>query len=269
MSFLKKLPALRQQLQHWRGGNWPARWWKLAFFILLLLYLGQREWQFSIELSSQPNISKPYSLLQEYSDKSEPQSAGWFSSTDEAPALSEAEQKQADGYSNLGIFMQPDYIAQHQIPANIVAHKRQKCLRYIEKYAATAIEEREQFGIPASITLAQALWESNVGESQLATKEHNHFGIKCRQKCQGCRCANYSDDSRYDMFRVFESDWHSFRAHSKLLQGKRYRHLLKLEHSDYRNWAHGLKAAGYATDPHYAEHLIQIIEAFGLDRLDA
>lgn len=242
MSFFKKLSLLQNRLPAWRRGNWAARLWRLAFFLLLLVYLGQREWHFSIELISNPGKAlTPYSLLEEQNNRQLSPSTSWLAHSDKTL---------------------------HIDSKNLTKTEQKKHLDYIEKYASTAIEEREQFGIPASITLAQGLLESNAGDSQLAQKEHNHFGIKCRNKCKGCRCANYSDDSHYDMFRIFESDWQSFRAHSQLLQSARYKHLLKLDIQDYRNWAYGLKAAGYATDPQYAEKLIQIIEAFELYRFD-
>ena len=98
--------------------------------------------------------------------------------------------------------------------------------------------------------------------------DNNHFGIKCKAECEGCRCANYTDDSKYDMFRVFDTPWYSFREHSKLLNGKRYKHLLQLPKADYVNWAHGLEAAGYATDKEYGEKLVKIIEALELYKLD-
>ena len=141
-------------------------------------------------------------------------------------------------------------------------------LDYIEKYKEIAKKDMKEYGIPASITLAQGLLESNAGHSKLALKENNHFGIKCRAKCQGCRCANYTDDDRYDMFRIFDSPWQSFREHSKLLSSGRYKYLTKLDIKDYKNWATGLKTAGYATDKKYAEKLIAIIEYFKLDRFD-
>ena len=110
-------------------------------------------------------------------------------------ALSPAQQAEAARFSNLGLIINPD-LAKRSDPA-IVAAKLALCQAYIERFAATAQEEARLFNIPASIKLAQALLESNVGESRLASQEHNHFGIKCRQKCKGCRCANYTDDSQY------------------------------------------------------------------------
>jgi len=102
----------------------------------------------------------------------------------------------------------------------------------------------------------------------LAMESNNHFGIKCRSKCRGCTCRNYCDDDVYDMFRVFDSAWDSFREHSVLLSSPRYAHLLDLESTDYKNWARGLKKAGYATDPTYAEKLIQIIDYLDLYQYD-
>lgn len=183
-------------------------------------------------------------------------------------ALTEEQKQRAAKFSNLGFFLSPGYAERHKIAPEIVAYKKQVCLNYIAQYAKTAQEEARLFNIPASITLAQGLLESNAGASNLAKRDNNHFGIKCRKKCVGCRCANYTDDSRYDMFRIYDSAWESFRSHSKLLKGKRYAHLLKLDRSNYKDWAHGLKAAGYATDKRYAEKLIKIIEAFDLVRFD-
>lgn len=184
-------------------------------------------------------------------------------------ALSPEEQAAAAQYSNLGFVVNPTYASRKGVDPKIVAFKLQKCLAYIEAYKATAQEEAELYGIPVAITLAQGLLESNAGDSKLAKNDNNHFGIKCKAKCVGCRCANYTDDSKYDMFRVFDSAWYSFREHSKLLNNARYKHLKKLPRTDYVNWAHGLEAAGYATDKQYGEKLIKIIEGLQLQQLDA
>lgn len=191
----------------------------------------------------------------------------------EATAVSDAltpEQQQiAAQYSNLGFVMNPNYGQEKGIDPAVVSFKKQKCANYISKYLNIAQEEAKLYNIPVAITLAQGLLESNAGDSKLAQKENNHFGIKCHAKCTSCRCANYTDDSKYDMFRVFDTPWFSFREHSKLLQGKRYKHLLLLPRTDYRNWAYGLQSAGYATDKKYAEKLIKIIEALKLHQYDA
>jgi len=173
----------------------------------------------------------------------------------------------ANTFSNLTPLLSPDYAERKGIDPAIVQEKLDLCASYVKRYAPIAIQEMQQFGIPASITLAQGLLESNVGESRLASESNNHFGIKCRAKCRSCTCRNYSDDSVYDMFRVFESSWESFREHSQLLASDRYNHLTKYE-TDYKNWAYGLKNAGYATDKRYAEKLIQIIDILDLHQYD-
>ena len=190
------------------------------------------------------------------------------SATAVSNVLSPKQQKEAAKFSNLGFLLNPDFARKHKIDPAIVASKNRTCFDYIAKYSSTAQEEAAIFNIPASITLAQGLLESNVGKSTLAVKENNHFGIKCRKKCLGCRCANYTDDSRYDMFRIFNSAWESYREHSKLLSTKRYKHLTKLKLTDYRQWAIGLQNAGYATDKKYAIKLIEIIEKLKLYRFD-
>lgn len=183
-------------------------------------------------------------------------------------ALTVEQQAAAAQYSNLGFIVNPSYAIQKGVDPKIVAFKLQKCQNYIAQFQQTAFEEAKLYGIPIAITLAQGLLESNAGDSKLAKSDNNHFGIKCKPKCIGCRCANYTDDSKYDMFRVFDTPWYSFREHSKLLNGNRYKHLKQLSRSDYKNWARGLQAAGYATDKHYAEKLIKIIEGLQLQRLD-
>ncbi len=169
--------------------------------------------------------------------------------------------------SNLTPILSPTYAKRKGIDQEIVDAKIELAKNYVKRFAPVAIREMEAFDIPASITLAQGLLESNVGESRLSSESNNHFGIKCRTKCRSCTCRNYSDDSIYDMFRVFDSAWESYREHSKLLAGARYKHLTK-HGKNYRNWAHGLKKAGYATDPRYAEKIIQIIEFLDLHEYD-
>lgn len=178
------------------------------------------------------------------------------------------EEKAAFSISNLTPVLSPDYGRRHQIPPAIIREKLEICLDYVDRYLPVAREERQAYGIPVSITLAQGLLESNAGSSRLALESNNHFGIKCRRKCRGCTCRNYSDDDVYDMFRVFDTARASYREHSVLLNSSRYKHLLDLPHSDYQGWAHGLKKAGYATDPRYPQKLIQIIEELELYRYD-
>lgn len=136
---------------------------------------------------------------------------------------------------------------------------------YIKRFAPVAIAEMHKFGIPASITIAQGLLETRAGTSSLATKNNNHFGIKCfSRNCGKGHCSNFTDDTHKDFFRKFKSAWESYRAHSKLLRSGRYASI----EGDYRAWARGLKKAGYATAQNYDESLIRLIRLYGLDRLD-
>lgn len=138
---------------------------------------------------------------------------------------------------------------------------------YIDKYKDWAIEQMHEYHIPASITLAQGLLESNAGRSRLATVANNHFGIKVGGSWTGPYIIQ-SDDAPNDRFRKYKSARDSYIDHSKFLQGKRYQGLYRLGSTDYKGWARGLKAAGYATSSTYAEALIRIIEMYELYRFD-
>lgn len=273
-------------------------WLRISFFIGFLFIISQKEMSIQLTFGSDGTEAKasvvqtslaPTKLVSYQEKKKEApinSSPKWWekiqkesddirdklnlanSATAVGLGLSAAQQKKAARFSNLGFVLSPGFAKEHKIAPSIVRFKKQICLDYIDKYAKTAQEEAKLYNIPASITLAQGLLESNAGDSKLATKEKNHFGIKCRKKCIGCRCANYTDDSRYDMFRIFDSAWMSFREHSKLLQNTRYKKLHSYERTNYKAWANGLQSAGYATDKRYAKKLIQIIEAFELDRFD-
>ncbi|MBQ2111897.1 MAG: glucosaminidase domain-containing protein [Bacteroidales bacterium] len=139
--------------------------------------------------------------------------------------------------------------------------------RYIERYSALAVEEMYRSGIPASITLAQGLLESRYGLSELAVDGNNHFGIKCHNWSGGKMY--YDDDRKGECFRKYLSPEDSFRDHSDFLRYRdRYKFLFDLDPTDYKGWAHGLKKAGYATDPSYPHKLIKLIEEYELYRFD-
>lgn len=139
---------------------------------------------------------------------------------------------------------------------------------YISRYSGLAVEQMKKYGIPASITLAQGLLESDAGRSTLASKCNNHFGIKCHSDWKG-RKMYHDDDERQECFRCYRNAEESFSDHSLfLVNGARYQSLFKLGATDYKGWAKGLKAAGYATSPTYATKLIELIERYGLDRFD-
>ncbi|MBQ7531971.1 MAG: glucosaminidase domain-containing protein [Paludibacteraceae bacterium] len=137
---------------------------------------------------------------------------------------------------------------------------------YIDKWKATALAQQVQYGIPASITLAQGLLESGAGQSDLATTANNHFGIKCHSDWQGGTFRK-DDDKRDECFRSYQNADDSFRDHSLFLKRKRYEVLFTYDVNDYKAWANGLKACGYATDPSYPQKLIRIIETYDLANL--
>ena len=137
---------------------------------------------------------------------------------------------------------------------------------YIEQYRHIAIEQQRLHGIPASITMAQAILESAAGKSELATKANNHFGIKCTSDWPG-KSYHHDDDKANECFRHYATVADSYEDHSLFLLRKRYESLFALSVGDYKGWAQGLKDCGYATDPKYPEKLIRIIELYDLNRL--
>ena len=144
----------------------------------------------------------------------------------------------------------------------------QKINFYIKKYAPAATKNMRFFKIPASITLAQGILESGYGEGTLAKKANNHFGIKCHKEWKG-KSITHDDDEKDECFRSYKNPLRSYRDHSLFLVDRdRYSSLFTLNRKDYKGWAVGLKAAGYATDPKYADKLISLIERFNLTRFD-
>ncbi len=145
---------------------------------------------------------------------------------------------------------------------------KDKANKYIKKYQHIAISNMKTFGIPASITMAQGLLESGYGESELASKSNNHFGIKCKKDWKGKK-VYHDDDEANECFRKYDSVADSYADHGVFLTSSpRYAHLFKLDKTDYKGWARGLKKAGYATNPKYADLLINMIENNELHKLD-
>jgi hypothetical protein len=139
--------------------------------------------------------------------------------------------------------------------------------QYIQRFKAIAVQEMNTYGIPASITLAQGLFESGNGNGDLARIANNHFGIKCTADWKGK--SYYKDDDQVnDCFRVYDHPEDSFRDHSNFLKRKRYAPLFELDKNDYVGWANGLKTAGYATNPKYPQLLINVIQKYNLDQYD-
>ncbi|MBP3426071.1 MAG: glucosaminidase domain-containing protein [Rikenellaceae bacterium] len=151
---------------------------------------------------------------------------------------------------------------------SLCAQDRTTKEQYIEQYKQLAIDDMEKYGIPASIKMAQALLESDAGNSRLARQGNNHFGIKCKKEWTG-ETIHHDDDAPQECFRKYPSAEASFHDHSEFLdRSPRYQALFELDPLDYKAWAHGLKAAGYATNPKYPELLIKIIEDNKLYLLD-
>lgn len=150
----------------------------------------------------------------------------------------------------------------------ISAQKRISTTKYIETYKNIAIKKQKEYGIPASITLAQGILESGSGNSKLARKANNHFGIKCHKGWNG-KTYHMDDDAKHECFRKYKKAEDSYRDHSEFLtQRGRYSFLFEYKTNDYKKWAYGLKKAGYATNPKYPQLLIKIIEKYNLDKYD-
>ena len=148
-------------------------------------------------------------------------------------------------------------------------------MRYIDAFAGLAVQEMHKTGIPASITLAQGIHESQSGQSPLARLANNHFGIKCKAYWPGPVYLHKDDDHDAkgnlveSCFRSYESAVESYLDHSEFLQHRKYyRDLFSLSPTDYESWARGLQSSGYATDPRYAEILIRIVRTYDLDQYD-
>ena len=139
-------------------------------------------------------------------------------------------------------------------------------IEYINTYKKLAMEEMQRTGIPASITLAQGIHETYAGKSELVLKSNNHFGIKCKSYWSGKK-VYHDDDARGECFRSYDEPSQSYRDHSDFLKGgARYASLFALDPEDYKSWAHGLKKAGYATNPRYAPIIIRLIEDYNLQQ---
>jgi hypothetical protein len=150
---------------------------------------------------------------------------------------------------------------------NSFSQKRITPEKYIETYKATAIAEMKRSGVPASITLAQGMHESENGNSYLAVEGNNHFGIKCHNWV-GEKLFK-DDDQKNECFRKYNNASDSYRDHSDfLVNGSRYNFLFDYKVTDYKSWANGLKKAGYATNPKYPTLIIKLIEDFNLNALD-
>ncbi|MFK8165144.1 MAG: glycoside hydrolase family 73 protein [Lewinella sp.] len=223
-------------------------WTKLIVLVSLTILVTQRELSFSLTIDGAGLFTVNESSV--------------FTHSETGPQVSGGE---AAGAKGVGEAKLASYVA----PVKEWSEKQKKQLIYVDQFKLVALAEMQTHGIPASITLAQGLLESGTGRSSLARKNHNHFGIKCfSKKCRKGHCSNHSDDHHKDFFRIFESPEESYRAHSQVLMKSRYKSLFELPITDYKNWSHGLRKAGYATDPRYGDKLVRMIEDLELWRYD-
>ena len=236
------LVAVKYQLLRLFPGLGRLPWLKLAVATLVVFVVFRRDLQFQVNLSS-PSMH-----------------------------IADDDERRNDGQQlSTGSLLQP---VAAKTPVDPFADAKgdteddRQAKSYIRRFQKVAVTEMEKFGIPASVKMAQALIESDAGNSRLASKNNNHFGIKCFSKsCRKGHCSNFSDDHHKDFFRIYDSAWESWRAHSEMLATGRYKELLKNK-NDYRAWAKGLKSLGYATDPNYERKLVETIEKYHLQVLD-
>lgn len=152
-----------------------------------------------------------------------------------------------------------------QTVAQVPPTRAEVILQYIETYREIAIAEMQRTGVPASIKLAQGILETEAGKSDLVRRSNNHFGIKCKSNWTGEK-VYHDDDAKGECFRAYPSAIESWKDHSDYLKSAPwYASLFKLDGDDYKSWAYGLKAAGYATNPKYPQLLIKYIEDFNLN----
>jgi LysM repeat protein len=149
---------------------------------------------------------------------------------------------------------------------NLSAQNAVDIVNYINTYKDIAVDEMQRSGVPASIILAQGIHETEAGTSELVKKSNNHFGIKCKATWTGS-VVYHDDDERGECFRSYEKPEDSYKDHSDFLKASpRYSFLFKIDPTDYQSWAYGLKKAGYATNIHYPQILIKLIEDYNLEQ---
>lgn len=166
------------------------------------------------------------------------------------------------------VFFIFSYLLSCACPAFSQEAPNENIIKYIEQYASLAVKEMERTGVPASIKIAQGIHETNAGKSDLVLQSNNHFGIKCKSSWTGDK-VYHNDDAEGECFRKYEDAKASYLDHSDYLKSQpRYAFLFEYDANDYAAWAWGLKKAGYATNPIYAQTLIKYIEAYQLNELN-
>ena len=170
-------------------------------------------------------------------------------------------------YSKKEIIKKKDKLKNKKPPTKLILPKILNTEDYVKFYSSIAMDEMLQYGIPASITLAQGILESGAGKGRLAVQANNHFGIKCHD--WNGKKIYHDDDEEDECFRKYDNPEYSYRDHSMFLTNRgRYSFLFDLKKDDYKRWAKGLKNAGYATDPKYPQKLIDLIERYELYKYD-
>ena len=251
-----------------------TNWFKIALLAVFAFVLHSNDASIHFSMG-QPQIPPSHftsgAVLTSYNTQQTSAPSAKHTITPKSPATSTTKPQQMTVTDNEPLFLETEKVYGTQVKKTAkVTKKRKDSDAYVKRFKTTAVSEMKKYGIPASITLAQGILESNAGISRLADDNNNHFGLKCFSKsCEKGHCSNYHDDDHKDFFRKFDTAWESYRAHSLLLTGKRYRHLSQLKTTDYKNWAKGLQKAGYATSPTYARDLVQIIEALDLHKYDS
>ncbi|MEM1319130.1 MAG: glucosaminidase domain-containing protein [Bacteroidota bacterium] len=272
---LKNKANIMLQKKKKQAAGWLARhWFKMTLVALLAFVVTYKDINLQLNLSAAPNWETRIDSTGDYQGGLLHQvsqmnlGANFFGPfSKKRPSKKPNDDNLANEYGNMTYHNSEVTNVSTYNSKQSAKIKRQKA--YVKRFLNVAKAEMEKFGIPASITLAQGLIESDAGHSRLASKNNNHFGIKCfSRRCAKGHCSNFTDDSHKDFFRLYATAWESYRAHSLMLNGKRYKHLKKLDVKDYKGWAHGLKKAGYATDKRYAEKLIHIIEELQLHQYD-
>jgi len=274
-------------------------WFNLSLLAFAILILTQKDitMEFTMrnnpgdgtELTNQPSTNEsakvvpalaPLSSGAEKESTNTNQQFGWGDLPDlirntgskgnlSSPKSTMTNEEEVASYPNIRFLLFPKMSNSTNLSESAINSLNNKCKAYARRFAPVAMAEMGRYGVPASITIAQAILHSNAGDEILATKNNNHFGIPCFSKeCAKGHCSHYGSETHKSFYRNFNTAWEGFRAHSLLLTNKKYRHLLKLDKNDYKGWAKGLQKAGYSKDAQYAAKLIRIIDAMQLSELD-
>ncbi len=274
-------------------------WFSLSLLAFVLFILTQKDITMEFTMRSNPNAipaqsattkdtekgkvvpaAAPLSKAESSTKAESTQQFGWgnlpdlIRNTGSKGNLADTKEKISNQESvathpNVRFLLFPEMTKSADLSESAINSLNNKCKAYARRFAPVAMAEMGRYGVPASITVAQAILHSNAGDDPLATTSNNHFGIQCFSKeCPKGHCSHHGTEVHKSFYRNFNTAWESFRAHSLLLTGKKYQHLLKLDKNDYQAWAKGLQKAGYSKDPQYAAKLIRIIEAMQLAELD-